>query len=61
MRATFLFGRGRRTRTHDTQFWRLVFYQLNYTPKQQIYDTTFRRICQGVFKKNSAEQRKFSK
>ena len=28
----FLCGRGRRTRTHDTQFWRLVFYQLNYTP-----------------------------
>ncbi len=28
----FCFGRGARTRTLDTQFWRLVFYRLNYTP-----------------------------
>ena len=26
------FGRGAKTRTLDTQFWRLVFYRLNYTP-----------------------------
>ena len=30
--ACLALGRGRRTRTHDTQFWRLVFYRLNYTP-----------------------------
>ena len=35
--ATFLLGRGRRTRTHDTQFWRLVFYRLNYTPMRLCY------------------------
>ena len=28
----FLFGRGRRTRTHDPWFWRPVLYQLSYTP-----------------------------
>ena len=33
------FGRGRRTRTHDTQFWRLVFYRLNYTPMVVISTT----------------------
>ena len=27
-----LFGRGREIRTPDTQFWRLLLYQLNYTP-----------------------------
>lgn len=26
-------GRGSRTRTHDTWFWRPMFYQLNYTPR----------------------------
>ena len=32
-KAIFLvFGRGARTRTLDMQFWRLPFYQLNYTP-----------------------------
>ena len=28
----FVFGRGRRTRTHDPWFWRPVLYQLSYTP-----------------------------
>ena len=27
-----IFGRGRRTRTHDPWFWRPVLYQLSYTP-----------------------------
>ena len=31
------FGRGAKTRTLDTQFWRLVFYRLNYTPKYLAY------------------------
>ena len=26
-------GRGRRTRTLDTRFWRPLLYQLSYTPK----------------------------
>ena len=30
--ATLMLGRGAKTRTLDTQFWRLVFYRLNYTP-----------------------------
>ncbi len=30
--SVLLFGRGARTRTLDMQFWRLPFYQLNYTP-----------------------------
>ena len=32
IRLGFFLGRGARTRTLDTQFWRLVFYRLNYTP-----------------------------
>ena len=51
------FGRGRRTRTHDTQFWRLVFYRLNYTPifcrqstEQRYYITNF-SLLQDLFEK----------
>ena len=29
-----LFGRGRRTRTLGTRFWRPLLYQLSYTPKR---------------------------
>ena len=41
-RGTGFFGRGAKTRTLDMQFWRLPFYQLNYTPVQlDYYNTTF--------------------
>ncbi len=30
----FLFGRGDRTRTCDTRFWRPVLYQLSYSPME---------------------------
>src|SRR5258708_4347055 len=34
------FGRGSRTRTYDTWFWRPVLYQLSYTPlKGPVYYT----------------------
>ena len=51
-RSRNFFGRGRRTRTHDTQFWRLVFYRLNYTPifVPKYYSTSF-LILQGFFEK----------
>ena len=52
------FGRGRRTWTHDTQFWRLVFYRLNYTPifvgnipNGDIISQTF-YFCKGFLKKS---------
>ena len=46
------FGRGRRTRTHDTQFWRLVFYRLNYTPIfVPDYYTTYFFFFQDLFEK----------
>ena len=38
-------GRGSRTRTHDTWFWRPMFYQLNYTPKILYYDNKNFIIC----------------
>ena len=31
---TAFFGRGRRTRTLGTRFWRPLLYQLSYTPKR---------------------------
>ena len=31
-RYVYLFGRGSRTRTHGTWFWRPLLYQLSYTP-----------------------------
>ena len=49
VRRAFAFGRGRRTRTHDTQFWRLVFYRLNYTPKEQGYYNTTGGDLQALF------------
>ena len=39
MVAFFIFGRGRRTRTHDPWFWRPVLYQLSYTPISQLLPT----------------------
>ena len=42
--ASAFSGRGAKTRTLDTQFWRLVFYRLNYTPKYFaciVYHTFF--------------------
>ena len=32
LRYTPLFGRGRRTRTLGTRFWRPLLYQLSYAP-----------------------------
>ena len=31
------YGRGNRTRTYDTWFWRPVLYQLSYTPMWLFY------------------------
>ena len=46
-----MLGRGARTRTLDTQFWRLVFYRLNYTPIHALYYNKFLPVCQDVLKK----------
>ena len=35
-RWLFLFGRGRRTWTLGTRFWRPLLYQLSYTPKYMV-------------------------
>ena len=46
-----LFGRGRRTRTLGTRFWRPLLYQLSYTPMSfhlnKNNSIILRRICQG--------------
>ena len=35
-RKSYIIGRGRRTRTLDTWFWRPLLYQLSYTPSYGI-------------------------
>ena len=52
-----LFGRGREIRTPDTQFWRLLLYQLNYTPlyagtalsSQAVASQVFSTLTMQVF------------
>ena len=44
------FGRGARTRTLDMQFWRLPFYQLNYTPRDLGIIAYFFEKCKGFWK-----------
>ena len=36
------FGRGTKTRTLDTRFWRPLLYQLSYTPKWCMFDSAVR-------------------
>ena len=47
-----IFGRGTKTRTLDTRFWRPLLYQLSYTPLffvgSRYYNTPI-LICQGLF------------
>ena len=33
IKIIYIFGRGDRTRTYGTRFWRPLLYQLSYTPK----------------------------
>src|SRR5699024_10557374 len=49
------FGRGSKSRTHGTRFWRPLLYQLSYTPihpafrRMPAYYNGFGGKCQGVF------------
>ena len=47
------FGRGTKTRTQDTWFWRPLLYQLSYTPVERIYYTTSVLELQYLFSKKS--------
>ena len=40
------FGRGTKTRTLDTRFWRPLLYQLSYTPVQRTYYSIWIRALQ---------------
>ena len=42
------FGRGSRTRTHGTWFWRPMFYQLNYTPTTDYIISNFSRLVKQI-------------
>ena len=44
-------GRGTKTRTQDTWFWRPLLYQLSYTPVERIYYTTSVLELQYLFSK----------
>ena len=46
-------GRGTKTRTQDTWFWRPLLYQLSYTPVERIYYTTSVLELQYLFSKKS--------
>ncbi len=56
----FVFGRGRRTRTHDPWFWRPVLYQLSYTPLSDVGPWLIiahkRRQCKSFFAKKREMQ-----
>lgn len=41
-------GRGSRTRTHGTWFWRPMFYQLNYTPTTDYIIPNFSRLVKQI-------------
>ena len=43
-----LFGRGRRTRTLGTRFWRPLLYQLSYTPMSFYFNKNNSIILQGI-------------
>ena len=44
----FLLGRGRRTRTLGTRFWRPLLYQLSYTPMSFYFNKNNSIILQGI-------------
>ena len=48
-RNRLFLGRGTKTRTQDTWFWRPLLYQLSYTPMDGLYYTTSANKMQGVF------------
>ena len=61
-----IFGRGRRTWTLGTWFWRPLLYQLSYTPislsafivTTLVYYSFSSPICKGVFSKNFEKDKK---
>ena len=46
-------GRGTKTRTLDTRFWRPLLYQLSYTPITFNIISRFTRLVKGVYKKSA--------